>query len=59
MVWLLLLFEMLDNIFAIICYPVYDEMNFEVNVSCLIKLFLYITKKSEQNVQYLKNEKSL
>ena len=34
-------------------------MNFEVNVSCLIKLFLYATKKSEQNIQYLKNEKSL
>ena len=48
-VWLLLLLEILGNIyFVIICFPVCNVINFEINLSFLIKLFSYVTKKSKQ-----------
>ena len=42
---------------VIICCPVCTVINFEINLSCLIKSFIYITKKSGQKCKYLKNEK--
>ena len=30
---------------AIICFPVYDVIDFEINFSLLIKPFSYMTKK--------------
>ena len=42
---------------VIICCPVCTVINFEINLSCLIKSFIYITKKSRQKCKYLKNEK--
>ena len=41
-----LLLEILDNIcIAIICRPVYDVINIEINLSFLIKPFFWLTKK--------------
>ena len=39
-------------------YPVCDALNFEIFLSFLIKPLSYMTKRSEQKLQYLKNEKS-
>ena len=36
------------------CYPVCDVINFEIDLSFLIKSFLFMTKKSAEKVQYLK-----
>ena len=33
-------------------------MDFETNLIFLIKLFLYMTKKSRQKLKYFENEKS-
>ena len=43
---------------VIICCPVCDVINFEINHSFLIKLFFYINKKSAQKCKYFKNQKS-
>ena len=57
MYWLPLLFEILDNMpIVITCFPVCDVINFELNLSFLNKLVPYMTKKSEQKFEYLKNE---
>ena len=56
-VQLSLLLEILGNMcIAIVCKPGYDVINFEIN-RILIKPFLYMTKKSRQNLKYLDNEK--
>ena len=34
-------------------------MNFEINLTFLIKMFLYMTKNSRQKLKYFENEKSL
>ena len=58
-VWLLLFLKISGNMcIVIICCPVPDVISFEIKYSFLIKPFFYITKKSEQKCQYLKNEKS-
>ena len=45
-VWLPLLFEILDNIcIAIVCFPGCDVMNFEINPMVLMKLLFYTTKR--------------
>ena len=44
---------------VIICFPVCDIMNFEFFFSFFKKLFSYVTKKSEQKFEYLKNKKNL
>ena len=44
---------------VIIYFPVYDVINFEVKLSFLIKSFFYMTKKSVQKFEYLKNENLL
>ena len=57
-VWLPFLIKILGNMcIAIICFPGYDVINFEINVICLIKPFFGMTKKSEQNFKYLENQK--
>ena len=49
MIWLPLLLEILGNICnAIVCFPVCDDINFEINLIFLIKPILYITRKSRQ-----------
>ena len=54
-----LLFEILDNIFiAIICCPVFNVINFEIDLSFHIRPFFYITKTSGQKCKYLKIQKS-
>ena len=58
-VWLLLLFEIFDNMgIIIVCWPGYDVIKFEINLIFLIKPFCYMTKKSRQKFEYLENEKS-
>ena len=42
---------------VLICFPVYDVINFEINLGFLIKPFSY-TKKSGQKFKNLNNEKS-
>ena len=36
----------------------YDVINFKIKLILLIKLFLYMTKKSRQKIKYLENERS-
>ena len=43
---------------VIICCSVCNVINFEINLSLLIKPFFYITKKSIQKFKYFKNKKS-
>ena len=52
--------EILHNLYCIIiiCCPVYNVTNFEINHSYLIDLFFYLTKNLGQKCKYLKNEKS-
>ena len=53
-----LVLEMLGNMcITNICLPGCDVMNFEINIF-LIRPFFCITKKSGQNLKYLKNEKT-
>ena len=62
--WLPLLLKILGNICTvIICCPVCDVINFEINHSLinlisliLIGPFFYVTKNSGQKCKYLKNE---
>ena len=58
-VWLSLLLHILGNMgIAIARFPGCDDLNFEINVIFLIKPFLYKTKKSRQEFEYLENEKN-
>ena len=58
-VWLPLLLKILDNMcIAIVWEPGCDVINFEINVTFLIKSFCYMTKNSRQKFKYLENEKS-
>ena len=58
--WLSLLLEILGNVCIVsICCPVCDVINFEINLSFLIKPFFYITKKSGQKCEYLKKKRAL
>ena len=51
--------EILDVIrTAVICFPNCDVINFEINLTFLIKSFFYKTTKSRQKSKYLENEKS-
>ena len=58
-VWLPLLLEIFGNMcITIVSEPVWDVIEFEINLIFLIKPFRYITKKSRQKLKYLDNEKS-
>ena len=52
--------HILPNIPRIVinCRLTCDAINFENKYSFLIEPFFYITEKSEQNYEYLKNEKN-
>ena len=55
--WLPLRLDISDNMsVVIVCYPVCD-INFEIDLSFLIKLFSYMTKITEQKFKYFKNQK--
>ena len=41
---------------AIVCFPGFDVMNFEINLIFLIKQFSYVTEKSRQKFKYPENE---
>ena len=57
-VWLPLLHEILSNIcIAIVCFPVCDVINFEINLIFLIKPFFYMTENSRQKFKYFETEK--
>ena len=47
-----------ENNIAIVCFPDFDVINFEINVIFQIKPFFYMAKKSIQKCKYLENEKS-
>ena len=44
---------------VIICYPVRDVLNFEINHSLLIKAFFYITKSQDKNVNISRTKKAI
>ena len=51
--------EILGNMcIVIVYYPVCDVIKFEINHSFFLKRFFCITKKSGQNCNYLKNDRS-
>ena len=57
--WLPLLLEILGNMcIAIVCEQGCDVKNFRINLIFLIKPFLYMNRKSRQELKYLENEKS-
>ena len=56
--WLPLLLEILSNMcIVIICCPLWDVIDFEINHSFLFTPFLYMTKRSAQKCKYLKKNK--
>ena len=58
--WLPLLLEILGNMYIIvICCPVCDILSFEINHSFLIKLFFYITKSQDKNVNISRTKRAL
>ena len=40
------------------CFPIYNTMNFENDLSFLITPFPHMTKKTKQKFKYLKNKES-
>ena len=58
-VWLPLLLEIWCNkCIIIVCFSGCSVMNFEINLSFLIKAFFYIIKKSRQKLKLLKKKRS-
>ena len=50
-----LLLEIWGNLCTvIICFPVCDIINFETNLRFLIKLFFYMIKKEDKNLDILR-----
>ena len=43
---------------VIVCFLVFDVINFKINLIFLIKPFFYMTKKSRQKLKYLENKES-
>ena len=57
-VWFTLLLEILGNMcIAIVCFPICDVINFEINLIFVIKPFFCMTKTSRQKFKYLENKK--
>ena len=55
-----LLIEILGNMCIVIIYvPIYEVVNFEINLSSLIKLFFYVTKKLGQNLIFQERKEFL
>ena len=57
--WQFLLHQILCNMcIVIICFPVDDFMNFEINFSFLIKPFSCMTKKVNKNLNILRTKRA-
>ena len=57
--WLSLLVDILGKrCIIIICFPICNDMNFEINLRFLIRPFSYIIEKSEQKTKYFQRKKS-
>ena len=41
----------------IVCFPECDVINFGINLTFVIKPFLYMSKKIRQKLKYIENEK--
>ena len=55
-IWLHFLLEIFGKIcIEIICYQLCDVINFEINLSSLIKTSSYVTKKVSTRLEYLKS----
>ena len=54
----LLLDELGNMCIAIVCFPGFNVISFEINPIFLIKLLLYMTQKSRQKFKYFENKKS-
>ena len=54
----LILYCMSNMCTAIVFFPGFDVIKFEINLFFLIKPFFYMTKNSRQKFKYLENEKS-
>ena len=42
---------------SIVCFPGYDVVKFEIDLTFLIKLVFYVTEKPRQKFKCLENEK--
>ena len=42
---------------ATVCFPGFNAINFEIELTFLIKPFFYMTKKSRQKFKYLQSKK--
>ena len=42
----------------IVYFPGYGVLNFEINLTLVIKLFFYMNKNSRQKINYFENEKN-
>ena len=57
--WLPILLEILGIMsIAIVCFPGFDVLNFEIKLIFLIKPFFYLIKNSIQKFKYLENQKN-
>ena len=57
--WFPLLLEILDNMcIAIACQPGCDVINFEINLVFLTKLFYYMTKCKDKNLNILRTKRA-
>ena len=43
---------------AVVCFPGSHVVNFEINLTFLMKLFLYVTKNQDKNLNILKTKKT-
>ena len=57
-IWLPLLKTLVNMCIAIVYFPGYNIIYFEITPIFLIKPFFYLTKKSRQKCKYLENERS-
>ena len=56
--WFPLLLEIFGTMYiAIVCFTCFDVVNFEINLTFLIKLFFYMTKNTKQKFRDLENQK--
>ena len=53
-----LLLEIFGTMYiAIVCFTCFEVVNFEINLTFLIKLFFYMTKNANQKFKYLEKQK--
>ena len=55
-----LILEIIGNMYiVVICFPVYDVLHFEINLSFLTKQFFSMNKDFRKKIKYVKNKKSV